>query len=155
MFLNESRIQKIHSIIIIIVIINSLHFSTVYWKYINVSETIPVCRVHNVTGISWSQYVEYIMLFLTVKGLCFILVGLLADVVPQGLIWPFSEIHLCRTVQVYCSDYFLNESEMVGIASTLYHFTNISTSTTFVSIFYLRLGLYVLKYFRLISFSKF
>jgi len=71
MFLNKSRIRKIQCIIIIIiiinVIINSLHFSTVYCNYIDVSETIPVSRVHNVAGISWLQYVEYIMLFLTVK----------------------------------------------------------------------------------------
>jgi len=67
----------------------------------------------------------------------------------------FSEVPSCRAVQVYCSDYFLNDSETVGITSV---FTSISTGITFVLfvlIFHLCLGLYVLKYFWLSSWSDF
>ena len=122
-----------------------------YRNYIDVPETNTVSRVHNVVGISRLQYMEYVISHY--KVLCFIwviLVGLLSEVVSQCPVWLFSEVPLCRAVQVYCSDYFLNDSEVDGIASI---FTTISISITFVLIFRLRLGLYILKYFRLLSWS--
>lgn len=81
------------------------------------------------------------------KCLYFVLVGLLAEAVSQCPIWLFSEVSLCRAVQVYCPDYFLNDSDMVEIA---FGFTSISTSITFVPfvlIFHFRLRLFFFNIF--------
>ena len=107
-----------------------------YLNYIDMPETNPVSRVHNVAGISWLQYMQYVMLFRTIKVLYFILVGICSEVFSQCHIRLFSEVSLCRAFLVFCSDYFLNDSEMAVIVSI---FTSISTSFTFILIFHLML----------------
>ena len=64
MFLNKTRIRKVHIIIIIII---SLPPFKMYWNYINVAETNPVSTEHKFAGISWLQFMENVMLFLSIN----------------------------------------------------------------------------------------
>lgn len=152
MFLNKTLIRKVHYIIIV----NSLptFYSVLKWYSRTWSKQTnkQTLFLGHIMLQVFRGYSIRKMLFLVIKFFYFILVGLLSAVVSQCPIWLFSEVPLRRAVQVYFSDYFLNDSEVAGIASI---FATISTSITLVLIFQLRLGLYVLKYFRLLFWSDF